>query len=132
MVAPSADELWAQVRTLALALPEASEAARGDAVQFKIRRRTFAHVFTIVDPAGNEVTMLVCRADPEEREVLRAIGHPFFIPGSGGDRVGVVLHGSTDWDEMGELIAESYRLLAPKKLAALVDAPPTTGSEGAG
>jgi len=118
------EELLTRVRPLALALPESTEAPRPEGAEFKVRRSTFAHVLTVVDPAGNEVTMLVCRADPEEREVLRAIGHPFFIPGSGRDRVGVLLDHSTDWDELAELITESYLLLAPQKLAALVDAPP--------
>jgi hypothetical protein len=34
-----------------------------------------------------------------------------------------VLDASTDWDEVGELLTESYCLLAPKKLAASVRGP---------
>jgi len=33
----------------------------------------------------------------------------------------VVLTDDTDWEEIGELVTESYRMLAPKKLTALLD-----------
>jgi len=33
----------------------------------------------------------------------------------------VRLTDDTDWDEIGELVTESYRLLAPKKLIARLD-----------
>ena len=92
--------------------------------EFKIRRRTFAYVFAVEDPSGRVFTMLSCRAEPEEREVLLAIGHPFFAPRAGIDRIGVVLDQDTDWTEFSELVTESYRLLAPKQLAALVETPP--------
>ena len=35
-----------------------------------------------------------------------------------------MLDQDTDWTEFSELVTESYRLLAPKQLAALVDTPP--------
>jgi hypothetical protein len=34
--------------------------------------------------------------------------------------VGLVLDGSVGWDEVAELLTESYCVLAPKRLAALV------------
>jgi hypothetical protein len=37
------------------------------------------------------------------------------------DRLGVRLTDDTDWEEIRDLIIESYRLLAPKKLIALLD-----------
>jgi hypothetical protein len=33
----------------------------------------------------------------------------------------VLLTGDTDWEEIHELVTESYRVLAPKKLTALLD-----------
>ena len=72
-------------------------------------------------PAGQPVPLLVLRADPDEREELLSIGHPFFAPRAGRDRVGVLLTGDTDWEEIRELVTESYRILAPKKLAELLD-----------
>lgn len=37
--------------------------------------------------------------------------------------LGMVLDADTDWDEVGELLTESYCVQAPKRLAALVDRP---------
>ena len=61
------------------------------------------------------------RAGPEEREALLSIGHPFFASRAGRDRIVVVLTDDTDWQEIRELVTESYRILAPKKLTALLD-----------
>ena len=116
------EPVLARVRKACLALPEAHEEPAWAGSFFKVRRRTFAHVFAVED-AHDETPMLVCRADAEEREVLLRIGHPFFAPRGGIDRLGMVLGDDTDWDEVAELVTESYRLLAPKKLAALVEPP---------
>ena len=50
-----------------------------------------------------------------------SLGHPFFASRAGRDRIVVVLTDDTDWEEIGELVTESYRILAPKKLNALLD-----------
>ena len=72
-------------------------------------------------PAGKPVPLLVLRADPDEREALLSIGHPFFASRAGRDRIGALLTDDTDWEEIRELVTESYRVLAPKKLTALLD-----------
>lgn len=45
--------------------------------------------------------------------------HPVWWP----DIVGMVLDGATDWDQVAELVTESYCVLAPKKLIDMVDRP---------
>jgi hypothetical protein len=56
------------------------------------------------------------------RDVLRDAGDRFFVAEWGtkwGTKVvGLKLDEATDWDEIETLVVESYRLLAPKKLAA--------------
>jgi hypothetical protein len=47
-----------------------------------------------------------------------AIGRPFFASRAGRNRIVVVLTDDTDWEEIRELVTESYRILAPKKLTA--------------
>ena len=56
------------------------------------------------------------------RATARAQGSPFFFPAYVGPQgwVGVELTGDVDWDEIRELVVESYRLVAPKKLAVQV------------
>ena len=60
------------------------------------------------------------RADPDEREALLFDGHPFFASRA-VIHIVVVLTDDTDWEEIRELVTESYRILAPKKLTALLD-----------
>lgn len=42
--------------------------------------------------------------------------------------VAVVLDDDTDWSEVEELVAESYRLLAPDRLVRELDASGSSGS----
>jgi homoserine O-acetyltransferase len=48
-------------------------------------------------------------------------GHP--TAGWWDDIVGMVIDADTDWDEVSELVTESYCLLAPAKLVGRVDRP---------
>lgn len=59
----------------------------------------------------------------DERDALVATGHPFFVLGWGRNAVGMVLDDDTDWDEVTEIVTESYCVLAPMKLVALVERP---------
>ncbi|MGD0313108.1 MAG: MmcQ/YjbR family DNA-binding protein [Acidimicrobiales bacterium] len=117
-----------RVRTLCLALPEVTvrvdyslTTTRSTAQSFEIRRRSFCLLVAVEGSTGKSVPLLVLRADPDEREALLSSGHPFFTPRAGRDRIGVLLTDDTDWEEIRELVTESYRILAPKKLAALLD-----------
>ena len=56
--------------------------------------------------------------------MLTHAGPPFFYAGWGRNVIGLVLNEGTDWDEVTELMTESYCVLAPRKLVALVDRPP--------
>ena len=122
------EDIVERVRTLCLALPEVTVRidyslirARSTAQSFDIRRRSFCLLVAREDPAGKPVSLLVLRADPEERKALLSTGHPFFAPRAGRDRIGVLLTDDTDWEEIRELVIESYWILAPKKLTALLD-----------
>jgi hypothetical protein len=117
-----------RIRALCLALPEVTvrvdeslTTARSTARSFDIRRRSFCLLVARQDAAGKPVPMLVLRAGPGEREALLSMGHPFFASRGGRDRIVVMLTGHTDWEQIGELVTESYRILAPKKLTALLD-----------
>jgi predicted DNA-binding protein (MmcQ/YjbR family) len=122
------EDIVERIRALCLALPEVTvrvdyslTRSRSTAHSFDIRRRSFCLLVAWEDSAGKPVPLLVLRADPEEREVLLSIGPPFFASRAGRDRVVVVLTDDTDWGEIRELVIESYRMIAPKKLTALLD-----------
>jgi hypothetical protein len=110
------------LRRICLALPETYEEQAWAGRRWCVRRRTFAHVLCVDSPRGT-ATVVTFRASGDELDALRATGHPFFTPGWGTNTVGMVLAGDVDWGEVGELLTESYCVLAPKKLAALVVRP---------
>ncbi len=106
-------------------LPDVERSDNPISCYFLVRRKIFAQVAIVIDPGGQPVTIVALRPEPEEREALIAIGHPYFSRGSLDDRLGriaVVIGATTDWDEIAELVAVSYRLTAPKKLVAQLDA----------
>ncbi len=122
------EDIVEQVRTLCLALPEVTVRVDGSLVRtrstaysFDIRRRSFCLLVGREGTTGKPVTLLVLRADPYEREALLSIGHPFYASRAGRDRIAVLLTNDTDWEEIRELVTESYRALAPKKLTVLLD-----------
>jgi YjbR len=89
--------------------------------EIDIRRRSFCLLVAKEGRTGESVPLLVLRANPDERDALLSIGRPFFAPRAGPGRIGVLLTDETDWEEIRELVTESYRVFAPKKLTALLD-----------
>lgn len=117
-----------RVSALCTALPEVTVRVdlplvrtRSTAYSFDIRGRSFCLLVAREGPHGRPVPVLVLRAHPEELDVLLSVGGPFFPPRAGRGRIGVRLTDSTDWEEIRELVTESYRVLAPKKLSALLE-----------
>ena len=94
-------------------------------VRWRIRTKTFAHVVPIADgaprayamAAGTDgpTTVLTFRAVGDELGALARDGPPFFKPVWFRDMVGLDLDGEVGWDEISELLTESYSALAPKR-----------------
>lgn len=110
-----------RLRRIDARLPETTLKVDPWGYNFQIRRRTYAFLLAPADPQGVTRPLLIVRADELERHALLSGGHPYFPVGAGHDRLGIVLSDETDWEEIGELVTESYRRLAPKKLVALLD-----------
>jgi predicted DNA-binding protein (MmcQ/YjbR family) len=107
-----------ELRRICLALPEAAERETWGEPTMRVRNKIFAF------PREPHVTF---KADPAERESLLADPR-FFLPPYVGTKGWVGLRLQTvgeatkpDWAEVAELIATSYRLIAPKRLSALLD-----------
>jgi predicted DNA-binding protein (MmcQ/YjbR family) len=122
------EDIVERVRALCLALPavtvrvdDSLTTNRSTAHSFDIRQRSFCLLVAREGSTGKPVTLLVLRANPDERKALLSIGHPYFASRASRDRIVVVLTDETDWEEIRELVTESYRILAPKKLHALLD-----------
>jgi len=110
-----------RVDAICQALPEVTMRSDGWPRLFNIRRDTFCFLSAREECDGTFVPTVVLRTDPEERKVLLAIGSPYFDSRGGFGRIEVLLNDYTDWEEIRELVTESYRTLAPKKLIALLD-----------
>ena len=73
--------------------------------------------------ADRSVCRLTFRSAVEEITALLAGGRPYYKPDWATDVLGMIIDNDTAWDEVGELLTESYCLLAPKKLTTRVIRP---------
>ena len=126
---PSSDErTLARIRDICLRFPEADEADLQGRPLFHVHRKRFALFNGHDSPprgrwdgSGRSVHFVT---DPQERDALRQ--DPRFRPSPHhGDRGWMALDlGSpaVDWGEVAELLEASYRLVAPRRLVAELDA----------
>ena len=116
-------DLIDRVRALCLALPEAFEVEAWEHPTFRVGSGR-GKMFCI---AADDGTSIRVKADPIEREALLEQGDPFYMPAYVGHKgwIGIQLDDKrADWEEVAELIATSYCLIAPKRLASRVTSPP--------
>jgi hypothetical protein len=109
-----------RARRICLALPEAWEQEAWGEPTFRVKKRLFAMFAD--DHHGDGRVALWCNAPLGVQEMLvRADPEKFFVPPYVGVKgwVGVVLE-RVDDAELRELAAQSYCMVAPRKLQALV------------
>ena len=110
-----------RLRRLCLALPEAHEVEAWGEPTFRVRNKMFATFAAAGNHHGAGRPAVWLKAAPGEQDLLvRTAPDRFFVPPYVGKSgwVGVWLDGDADWDELRALLEDSYRLIAPKKLAA--------------
>lgn len=109
----------ARVRELCLAFPETSEKEAWGGPTFRVRGKMFAMYMD--DHHGDGRIALWCNATLDAREALLAADPDrFFVPPYVGTRgwLGVRLDKRLGWKRIAALIEDSYRLTAPRRLAA--------------
>jgi hypothetical protein len=120
-------ELLVGVRRLCLALPEVTEGLTHGGETWFVRRRSFAK---FVDPEKHRlderhVAFWAAAAPGVRQELIAEDSRRFFAPRFGGyDWVGMRLDvppEGPDWGEVGEILVDAYRQVAPKFLAAQLD-----------
>ncbi|HQR27805.1 MAG TPA: MmcQ/YjbR family DNA-binding protein [Nocardioides sp.] len=129
-IEPSGDVV-ARVASTALTLPDAYEEDAWTGVRWRVRNKTFAHVLVAQEGYASAyrdmtgvtepTTVLTFRSSGDELLTLTHAGAPFYQPPWSPTVVGMVLDDDTDWDEVAELVTESYRFCAPQKLRRLLD-----------
>ena len=113
------DELE-EVRALCTALPGTTEARKaGDRPVFQVGGRTYCY-FMDDHHGDGRLALWVKSTHEAQAEAVAAEPHRFFVPPYAGPQgwLGLRLDVEPDWDEVGEVLAEAWRLQAPKRLLA--------------
>jgi len=120
------DPRLVRLTKICLALPETARDYNGQHAGFLVRKKTFAYFLN--DHHGDGIVAVTGKALPGDNQVLAAAQPSrFYLPAYIGPRGWVALRldvGAVDWDEVAELVALSYKLTAPKRLAAQVKIAP--------
>jgi len=124
--ATSPEFLVAQVRERALALPEAEETLSHGMPCFGVRKgKKFAWISRDHHGDGKTAVLLKISGLDEQQQLIELDPQRYYRPAYFGDEwIAVRLDlGENDWDYLAEWLQRSWRMSAPKKLTALLDAP---------
>jgi hypothetical protein len=123
----------AKLGAICLGLPEVREEQAWVGTRWTVGKKNFAHVLMIdsgwppayARAAGSNGPLMVLtfRLPVARLDAPMFSRPPFFRPPWFANIVGRVIDGHVDWDEVADLLTESYCTLAPKKLVALIDRP---------
>ena len=108
-----------RLRAICLALPESEERETWGQATFRVRDKIFA-----MAGDGRGRWAVWCKARPGLQGALVGTAPDrFFVPPYVGPKgwIGIYLGDETDWDELVDLVEESFRMTAPKRVAALLD-----------
>ena len=130
MKRPKKDHALAHIRELCMALPETVEKlSHGAPTFFAGGKKTF--VMFLDDHHDDGRLALWCAAEPGVQATLvDEEPERFFVPPYVGTRgwIGVRLDRDVDWVEVAGIAEDAYRVVAPKKLLALLDASDRSGA----
>src|SRR5258708_40376111 len=105
-----------------MTLPESIRQMSGDHASFLVRKKVFAYYLD--NHHGDGIVAVTCKVLPGDNKILvSAFPSKFYLPAYIGARGWVALRldvKDVDWDEVWELVLTSYRLVAPKRLIALL------------
>lgn len=82
--------------------------------RWRVGTSTIAHVFGGED----QQFRIMFHGEPDEVAAFEHLGHPYFRAGWGANVIGMIVDDATDWQELTELLTDSYRVQAPATLAA--------------
>ena len=113
------EEMVRRLGAILGALPECREENAWVGACWRVGQATVAHVFGGED----QLFRITFRAEADEVMAFEHLGAPYFRAGWGRNVVGLLLDDDTDWDELAELLTDSYCLQAPAALADRVPRP---------
>jgi predicted DNA-binding protein (MmcQ/YjbR family) len=109
-----------EIQRICLGFPDAIEKETWGIATFRVNDKMFV---TCAAEGAEEPTMTM-KAPPGEQQILLDAADQFFYPSYVGSKgwIGVRLSKDTDWEEIAELVEDSYRMIAPKGLLKELDA----------
>ena len=111
-----------RVRAICLALPEATEKVAWGEPTFRVKDKIFAQYED--NHHGSGRIELWCKA-PDGLQAVLVAAEPerFFVPKYVGHKgwIGIRMEGAVVWAHVAELLRDSYRMTAPKRLLAQLD-----------
>jgi predicted DNA-binding protein (MmcQ/YjbR family) len=122
------DAIYLKFQAICLKLPEAAEKQTWDVQTFRVREKIFAMFGTGAGgtatggTGGDDATATVKAPPGAQQTLVGADPERFYVPPYVGPKgwVGIRLDDTVDWAEIEALMVRSYRLIAPKRLAALI------------
>jgi hypothetical protein len=112
---PEVPEEWLRrLDAVLCAFPRCRPEAAWVGTRWRVGSATVAHVFGGEDQRFR----IIFRAALDEVMAFESLGEPYFKADWGSNVVGLLLDDDTDWDEVAELLTESYRIQAPARLSA--------------
>lgn len=115
---PFVPDAWVErVEAVLGRLPRCLQEEAWTGTRWRVGSATIAHIFGGED----QVFRITFRGEPDEVGAFRHLGPPYFH--QGGNGIGMTLDEATDWDELAELLTDSYCVQVPAHLAAQVERP---------
>lgn len=119
------DTALKRLRAICTSFPEVSERLSHGAPSFFIREKKTLCML-VDDHHGDDILGIWCPAFPGvQEEMVAAEPDRFYRPPYVGPSgwLGVRLDRDVDWDEVREILTDSYRKVAPKTLVKQLDEP---------
>jgi predicted DNA-binding protein (MmcQ/YjbR family) len=110
-----------RLRELCLGLPGAVEKEAWGDPTWRVRDRIFA--MQKGNYEGGRPSLWCKAPDGAQKALVDSGADRLFVPPYVGHKgwVGVYLDGTVDWEELSDLIEQSYRLIAPRRLVDRLD-----------
>jgi hypothetical protein len=123
---PAGRSPLARLRRFCLALPEAHEVEAWGEPTFRVKSKLFAmHASADTHHGDGREGVWIKSAHVTQDMLVRADPKRYFVPPYVGKSGwgGAYIDRGADWEIVGDLLRDAYRLTAPKKLVAQLDAP---------
>ncbi|MBJ8337789.1 MmcQ/YjbR family DNA-binding protein [Antrihabitans sp. YC3-6] len=117
---PDVPREWVErLRDILGRFPSCEEESAWVGIRWRVGSSTVAHVFGGED----QLFRILFRSEPSEVLAFENLGPPYFKTEWGTNTVGLIIDDETDWDELTEMLTDSYCLQAPARLAEQVERP---------